>query len=73
MEHRNLREAIRTLRRLGSPTAEFMQCDGMKMRDDMQCGELMAILCGEGVKSLNFTLYGLRDYHDRFAGRKGDY
>ena len=73
MEHRNLREAIRTLRRLGSPTAEFMQCDGMKMRDDMQCGELMAILCDEGVKSLNFTLYGIRDYHDRFVGRKGDY
>ena len=27
----------------------------------------------EGIKSLNFTAYGLRDYHDRFAGRKGDF
>lgn len=73
MEHKNLREAICTLRRLGSPTAEFMQCDGMKMRDEKQCGELMALLRGEGVKSLNFTIYGLRDYHDHFAGRSGDF
>lgn len=73
MEHPELRKAIQTLRRLGSPTAEFLQCDGMAMRDEGQCRELMQMLKAEGIKNLNFTVYGLKDYHDRFAGRIGDY
>ena len=73
MEHPNLQGAIRTLHRLGGPTAEYLQCDGMKMRDDSECIELMNMLHDEGIKQLNFTIYGLSDYHDRFAGRKGDF
>ena len=73
MEHPDLRQALRTLRRLGSPTADFLQCDGMKMRDEKECAELMEMLLSEGVKELNFTVYGLAEYHDRFAGRKGDF
>ena len=73
MEHPDLREALRTLRRLGSPMADFLQCDGMRMRDAFQCGELMRMLREEGVKQLNFTFYGLPEYHDRFAGRQGDH
>lgn len=73
MEHPKLKEAIRTLGRLGSPMAEFLQCDGMRMRDESQCRQLMQMLKEEGIKSLNFTAYGLRDYHDRFAGRQGDF
>ena len=73
MEHPDLKEALRTLRRLGSPMAEYMQCDGMKLRNETECRELMQLLRAEGVKQLNFTVYGLSDYHDRFAGRKGDY
>ncbi len=73
MDHPNLSEAIRTLRRLGSPTASFLQCDGMRMRDDAACRELMDMLRAEGVSLLNFTVYGLPDDHDRFAGRKGDF
>ena len=73
MEHPDLKGALRTLRRLGSPTAEFLQCDGMKMRNEEECASLMEMLVSEGVKELNFTVYGLPEYHDRFAGRKGDY
>jgi hypothetical protein len=73
MEHPDLKGAVRTLRRLGGPTADFLQCDGMKMRDETECAELMGMLRDEGIKRLNFTLYGLSDYHDRFAGRKGDF
>lgn len=73
MDHPRLREAIRTCRRLGSPMADYLQCDGMKMRDDAACGNMMHMLRSEGVQQLNFTVYGLADYHDRFAGRKGDF
>lgn len=73
MEHPDLKGAIRTIRRLGGPTADFLQCDGMKMRNDTECVELMGMLHDEGIKQFNFTLYGLSDYHDCFAGRKGDF
>ena len=73
MEHPELKEAIRTLRRLDSPSASFLQCDGMKMRSDEECDKLIDMLLNEGIQQLNFTVYGLADYHDRFAGRKGDY
>jgi len=73
MEHPDLREAIRTLHRLGSPQARFIQCDGMKMRSESECDELMIMLLDEQIKELNFTVYGARDYHDGFAGRRGDY
>lgn len=73
MEHPNLREAIRTLRGLGSPTASFLQCDGMRMRTEGECRELMEMLLAEGVRQLNFTVYGREDHHDRFAGRRGDF
>ncbi len=73
MEHPELKEAIRTLRRLGSPSASFLECDGMKMRSDEECLDLIGMLLEEGIKKLSFTVYGLSDYHDRFAGRKGDF
>ena len=73
MEHPDLRNAIRTLKRLGSPTAKFLQCDGMAMRDEKQCRDLMEMLKDEGVKTLSFTVYGSEKYHDRFAGRRGDF
>ena len=72
MEHPDLKEAIRFLRDIGSPQAEFLQCDGMRFRSEKECEELAAMLKGEGVRHLNFTVYGLSEYHDRFAGRKGD-
>ena len=61
------------LRTLGSPQSEFLQCDGMAMRDEAACAALCGTLRSEGVKSLNFTLYGLEAAHDRFAGRAGDF
>ena len=73
MEHPDLKGAIRTLRRLGSPMAEMLQCDGMKERNESECRALMEMLRDEGIKQLNFTVYGLADYHDRFAGRRGDH
>ena len=73
MDHPGLKEAIRFLKEIGSPQAEFLQCDGMKQRNEEECGELVSMLGEEGIKKLNFTVYGMPAYHDRFAGRKGDF
>ena len=73
MEHPKLREAIRFLREIGSPEAEMLQCDGLNIRNEKACAEFSEMLAEEGVKALNFTFYGLSAYHDRFAGRTGDF
>lgn len=73
MEHPRPREALAFLREIGSPQAEYFQCDGLAMRDATACRELADMLRAEGMEHLNFTLYGLPPYHDRFAGRPGDF
>ena len=73
MDHPHLREAIRFLKEIGSPQAQFLQCDGMRSRNEAECDDLMGMLREEGVRDLNFTFYGLKEYHDRFAARNGDY
>ena len=73
MEHPALREALRFLRRIGSPQAEYLQCDGLRMRGEAECEALAALLAKEGVRRVNFTFYGTEAYHDRFAAREGDF
>ena len=73
MEHPNLFEAIRFLQSIGSVGGEFLQCDGLSFRTDAEINSLMKGLRDCGVKHLNFTFYGAQAYHDRFAGRPGDY
>ncbi len=73
MEPPDWRAALSLLRALDSPQTEYLQCDGMRMRDAAACAALTELLASEGVKRLNFTFYGLPEYHDRFAGRSGDF
>lgn len=73
MEHPQLPEALDLLRELGSVQADFLQCDGLRIRDERETETFVEMLQEHGVKSLNFTYYGTEDYHDRFAGRKGDF
>ena len=73
MEHPDLPEAIRFMQETNSPGGEFLQFDGMKMRSPAELHELMGSLKELGIKLLNFTFYGTPEYHDRFAGRKGDF
>ena len=73
MEHPDLREAINFLKSIGSIQSEYLQCDGLRMRNEQECEELAGLMAEEGVRSLNFTFYGLKEYHDRFAGRNGDF
>ena len=47
--------------------------DGMSIRDATETKVLLLSLKESGILRLHFTFYGLLDYHDRFAGRKGDF
>jgi len=73
MEHPKLLEAVDFMGRIGSPSAGFLQFDGMKFRTDDELRELLSALHGHGVRLLGLTFYGTESYHDAFAGRIGDF
>lgn len=73
MEHPHLLESIDFMKSIGSPGGEFLQFDGMKFRDEAEIEELLKGIMEHGIKMIDLTFYGTREYHDRFAGRKGDF
>lgn len=73
MDHPDLPEAIKFMQETNSPGGEFIQFDGMKMRIREELHELLGSIKELGIKLIDFTFYGTQEYHDRFAGRKGDF
>ncbi len=73
MDHPALFAALDFLNALGSTQGRFLQLDGLRMRTEDESRALMAGLAAHGVERVNFTFYGLREYHDRFAARAGDF
>lgn len=73
MDHPQLISKIPFLQKIGSPSGSFLQFDGMKMRAQEELEEFVYELKKAGIKSLNFTFYGTKEFHDKFAGRSGDY
>ena len=73
MEHPQLLEAIDFAASIGSPAGEFLQFDGMAFHSDEEIHALLSGIQAHGVKLIDLTFYGTRDYHDRFAARPGDF
>lgn len=73
MEHPALPEALDFLRSLGSVGADYLQCDGLRIRDPGETDDFVRMLRAHCVKHLNFTVYGTEAYHDRFSARPGDF
>lgn len=73
MEHPQLPEAVDFLRSIGSPGGRFLQLNGMVFRSEAQLPPFLTQLKSHGIELIDLTFYGLREYHDRFAGRKGDF
>lgn len=73
MEHPHLLESIDFMKSIGSPSGEFLQFDGMKFRSEAEIEELLKGIIEHGIKLIDLTFYGTKEYHDCFAGRKGDF
>jgi len=73
MEHPNLLKAVDFFQSIGSVNGTMLQFDGMRFRNQEEIVELLTGIKEHGVKHLNFTFYGIQDYHDKFAGRQGDF
>ena len=68
-----LRDYIRFCQRTGSPSGTFLQMNGLAIRDEAETERLVMEIARAGVQSVDMTFYGQRAFHDRFAGRPGDY
>ena len=73
MDTPNLQDYIRFCRRTGSPSATFPQFNGFAFREEAETMDLLQMVQVEGVENIDLTFYGTREYHDRFAGRAGDF
>ncbi len=73
MEHPKLAKAIDFAKRIGSAGGEFLQMDGLKFRTPEETKRYLETVQQHGIRSIDLTFYGSQEYHDRFAGRKGDY
>lgn len=73
MEHPKLLNAIDFMRSIGSAGGEFLQFDGMNFRSGPEIDSLLTDLKSHGIRAIDLTFYGTRDYHDRFAARSGDF
>ena len=73
MEHPRLPQVLDFLRKIGSVSAKYLQCDGLRMREEEETGAFVSMLKERGIEHLNFTYYGIEAYHDRFASRRGDF
>ena len=73
MEHPKLLEAIKFMQETNSPGGEFLQLNGMKERTNEELVNFLTEIKSSGIKLIDLTFYGLEHYHDKFAGRYGDY
>ena len=73
MDHPELPRALDFLGVIGSVSGHFLQMNGFALRSSAENERLMREIFAHGVREVNFTFYGLEEYHDRFAGRSGDF
>ena len=73
MDCEYLRDYIEFSKVIDSPAAEFLQLNGLELRNEAETEHLVLELIAAGIKLIDLTFYGLREYHDQFAGRKGDF
>lgn len=73
MDTPDLGDYIRFCQETGSPSGRFLQLNGLSFRDEGETERFLQMVKSEGVERFDLTFYGTRDYHDRFAGRAGDF
>ncbi len=73
MEHPRLTDAIDFMGSIGSAGGQFLQLDGLAFRNREDTAAYLSAAKEHGIRSVNLTFYGTRSYHDRFAGRQGDF
>lgn len=56
-----------------APRFDFLQFNGLSFRNEEEIQNLLTDVMAHGIRLIDLTFFGLPEYHDRFAGRKGDF
>lgn len=56
-----------------APWFDFLQFNGLAFRNGEEIRALLGSVMERGVRLIDLTFFGLEEFHDRFAGRKGDF
>lgn len=73
MDDPNLLDYIKFSQDTDGPSSRFMQLNGLQLRSESETEEYIDRLRRAGIESVDLTFYGTKQYHDQFAGRKGDF
>ena len=73
MDTPKLTDYIRFCREHRCPGAKFLQMNGFAFREKEELQTLMNSIRENGVELIDLTFFGTEEYHDCFAGRKGDF
>ena len=73
MDDERLLDYIRFSQEYGSPSAHFLQLNGLRLRNEKGIEEFVHSIYDAGIETIDLTFYGTKEYHDRFAGRPGDF
>lgn len=73
MDTPDLTDYIRFSQKIGSPSAKFLQLNGLTLRDEVGTAAFVGEIREVGIELVDLTFYGTKAYHDRFAGRPGDF
>ncbi len=73
MDTPELLDYIAFCQEIGSPGGSFLQMNGLKIRAAEETQALVRQIREAGIQQIDCTFYGLPPYHDRFAGRSGDF
>lgn len=73
MDTPELFDYIALCRELDSPGGRLLQMNGFAKREYRELETLMGQIRDAGVELIDLTFYGTSEYHDRFAGRPGDF
>lgn len=55
------------------PSYNFLQFNGMALRPEEKLRMILEDVKNSGIRLIDLTFYGTEAYHDRFAGRTGDF
>jgi len=72
-EYPELFDNIAFNRSVGFAGTNFMQCNGIRIRNEAETDEFTEKLKAAGIIMIDTTFFGNEEYHDRFAARPGDY
>ncbi len=53
--------------------ARYLQINGIGLKNESELTEYLSNVKNAGVTNIDTTFFGLEEYHDKFAGRQGDF